>query len=113
MCVCVCVCVGGGDPSYFGSSWVYKSKGLDFLSWVTKEIVSEPPWYLLAGRGKKGKKKWLQLSKTRAASGKSQAFPDSFLLALLSCGESKKIIKALIYLYVFSTDITDPTIAAS
>lgn len=66
------------------------------------------------GGWRKERKKEISAAKqTRAASGESRPFPDSFPLALLSCSESKKIIKALIYLYIFSIDIIDPTIAAS
>lgn len=107
--VCVCVCgVGGGDPSYFGSSWVYKSKGLYFLCEQQSKLFLCPSWCLLGGGGKKS----LQLSKLEQLL-ESQAFPDSFPRALLGCSESKKIIKALIYLYIFSVDIIDPTTAAS
>ena len=65
------------------------------------------------GWGKEREEEMTAAKQTRRASEESQTFPDSFPLALLSCGESKKIIKALIYLYIFSIDVIDPTIAAS
>lgn len=39
--------------------------------------------------------------------------PTAFRELSFSCRESKTIIKALIYLYIFSIDIIDPPIAAS
>lgn len=73
--------LGGGDASYFGSSWVYKSQGLHFSSRATKEIVSLPRWCLCWGAGggeenggwggEERKKEIPAAKQTGAASGES------------------------------------------
>lgn len=104
----LCVCWGWGPILFWKQLGLQVKRPVLFILSNKANCFSTPPGaFGRAGAGKKS----LRPSK-RAASGESQAFPDSFPWALLSCSESKKIIKALIYLYIFSIDIIDPTIAA-
>lgn len=88
-------------------------KACTFYRQPTKEIVSLPPPPCLLWVGKEGKKEITAAEQTRAACGEPGLPRGSFPLALLSFSESRKIIKALIYLYIFSIDSTGSTIAAS
>lgn len=113
MSECVYLCWGWGCILFWKQMGLQVKRPVLFIVSQQRKLFLWPPPPCLLWVGKEGKKEITAAEQTRAAGGEPGLPRGSFPLALLSFSESRKIIKALIYLYIFSIDSTGSTIAAS